>query len=151
MFKRLMVTTAAAALLVGSAAAQQTPPAKQVPPIQKQEQSERQFITQSTADQWLISGTEVVGANNEKIAVVGDVLVDHNGRVVAYVMDVGGFLGIGARHVALSPASFQIQPATDRELMRLRLAMTRDELKKAPEFKAPSTRPAPTTGQAPPR
>lgn len=153
MFRRFMLTTAAAALLIGSAAAQPTPQSNPAPPMQKQEpmRGERQFITQQAADQWLVSGTDVIGANNERIGVIGDILLDRNGRVVAYVIDVGGFLGIGTRHVALSPASFQIQPATDREMMRLRLTMTRDELKNAPQFKEASTRPAPTTGQAPPR
>ena len=114
----------------------------------------RQFVTQQTADQWLASkfkGTDVIGSNNEKIGDVNDILFDRNGRVVAYVVGVGGFLGIGTKDVALAPAAFQVQPATDREDMKLRLAMTRDELKNAPEFKATSTRPAPTTGQAPPR
>ena len=71
-----------------------------------------------------------------------------------------GFLGIGSKDVALTPSSFQIQPATDQDNMKLKLAMTKDELKNAAEFKpyqepsktstvgegSPSTRMAPPSG-----
>jgi hypothetical protein len=158
MFKRLMITTAAAALVVGSAAAQQTPPPSKAPPMQKSEtmpnaQGSHQFVTTQAADQWLASkfkGTDVMGANNEKIGDVTDILFDQNGRVLAYVIGVGGFLGIGQKDVALAPNAFRV--TNDRNEMKLTLAMSRDELKNAPEFKARSTRDTtPTTGQAPPR
>jgi hypothetical protein len=166
MLKRLMITTAAAALVVGSAVAQQTPPAgSKAPPVQKSEpmppaaksdmpKAAAKFVTTQSADQWLASkfkGTDVIGSNNEKIGDVSDILFDRNGRVMAYIVGVGGFLGIGQKDVALAPDAFQMQPATDREDMKLRLAMSKDELKNAPEFKTVASRPAPTTGQAPPR
>jgi len=163
MLKRLMMTTAAAALVVGSAVAQTpAPDAPKAPPVaQKSEpmapgaqQGSRQFVTQQSSDQWLATkfkGTDVIGSNNEKIGDVNDLLIDQNGRIVAYIVGVGGFLGIGQKDVALAPAAFQVQPASDREALKLKLAMTRDELKNAPEFKAAASRPAPTTGQAPPR
>lgn len=163
MLKRLMVTTAAAALVVGSAVAQTPAPdaPKAAPPPAKSEpmpapgaQSSRQFITQQASDQWLATkfkGTDVMGSNNEKIGDVTDILFDRNGKIMAYVIGVGGFLGIGQKDVALAPAAFQVDPATDRDEIKLKLAMTRDELKNAPEFKAAASRSAPTTGQAPPR
>jgi hypothetical protein len=161
MLKRLMITTAAAALLVGSAVAQQTPPAQKSDPMPqksepmpKADSGSRQFVTMQSNDQWLATkfkGTDVIGSNNEKIGDVNDILFDRNGRILAYVIGVGGFLGIGQKDVALAPAAFQMQPATDREELKLKLAMTRDELKNAPEFKEVSRRAAPTTGQAPPR
>jgi hypothetical protein len=117
-------------------------------------QGARQFITEQGPNQWLASqfkGTDVIGSNNEKIGDVNDVLFDDGGRVMAYVIGVGGFLGIGQKDVALAPTAFQMQPRTDREEAKLRLAMSRDELKNAPEFRTKSSRPAPTTGQAPPR
>jgi hypothetical protein len=163
MLKRFMITTAAAALVVGSAMAQApAPDSPKSPPMQKSETTptpgaagaSRQFVTQQSSDQWLATkfkGTDVIGSNNEKIGDVSDLLIDQNGRIMAYIVGVGGFLGIGQKDVALAPAAFQVQPATDREALKLKLAMTRDELKNAPEFKAAASRPAPTTGQAPPR
>ncbi len=121
------------------------------------------MITEQKADQLLATkfrGTDVIGANDEKIGDVTDILFEKDGKVAAYVIGVGGFLGIGSKDVALAPTSFQLQPQTDREEMKLKLSMTKDELRAAPEFKpynppsrtssTPSQRPGgPTTGQAP--
>jgi len=150
MLKRLMLTTATVALLTGSAFAQ-TPPRAPDPPAAAAPAAKGQVIAQQTADQWLASkfkGTDVIGADNAKIGDVSDVLFDKSGKVVAYVVGVGGFLGIGSKDVALTPSSFQVQAATDREHMKLRLAMTKDELKAAAEFK-PYKEPTATTGMAP--
>ena len=75
-------------------------------------QGSREFVTEQATDQWLASkfkGTDVIGSNNEKIGDVSDILFDTDGRILAYVIGVGGFLGIGAKDVALAPASFQVQ------------------------------------------
>ena len=80
------------------------------------------------------------------------------------MVGVGGFLGIGAKDVALAPTAFQVVPGdkTKNESDKLRLSMTKDELKQASNFepfKAPSTttgmgasttRPATRPGLAPP-
>jgi hypothetical protein len=163
MLKRLMISTAAVALVVGSAVAQQAPPSgqssppamqkKDMPPTAKSSAAgAMQFVTQQTADQWLASkfrGTDVIGNNKEKIGDVTDILFDRTGKIIAYVIGVGGFLGIGAKDVALTPDAFQVE--MDKQEVKLKLAMTREELKNAPDFKARSAQPAPTTGQAPPR
>lgn len=63
-----------------------------------------QFMTQMSADQVMASkliGTKVIGANNESIGDVNDVIMDRNGQVVAAVVGVGGFLGIGEKDVAI--------------------------------------------------
>jgi len=149
MLKKLMITTASLALLTSAAIAQapeQTQPAPTAATTSK-----AQVITEQKPDQLLASklkGTNVMGSTDEKIGDVSDILFDKDGKILAYVVGVGGFLGIGAKDVALSPASFQIVPASERESMKLKLAMTKDELKNAADFK-PYKEPATTTGQAP--
>jgi hypothetical protein len=167
MLKKLMITTASLALLSSAAIAQapeqpkQSPPAattdqpKQSPPAATAEKSadKNQVITEQKPDQLLASkmkGTDVIGSNNEKIGDVSDMLFDKDGKILAYVVGVGGFLGIGAKDVALSPTSFQIMPAGERESMKLKLAMTKDELKNAAEFKPYKEPTSTTTGQSPP-
>jgi hypothetical protein len=59
---------------------------------------------------------------------------------------VGGFLGIGAKNVALAPSSFQVVPAnqgttgsassTAPEDIKLKLNMTKDQLKQAASFES---------------
>ena len=167
MLKKLMITTASLALLTSAAIAQapeqpkQSPPAattdqpKQSPPAATADKSadKNQVITEQKPDQLLASklkGTNVIGSGDEKVGDVSDILFDKDGKILAYVVGVGGFLGIGAKDVALSPASFQIMPAGERESMKLKLAMTKDELKNAAEFKPYKEPTSTTTGQAPP-
>ncbi len=164
MLKKFMITTAAAALMAGAAFAQTPMPPTPSPQAPAAKQSAapaagHQIITEQKADQLLFSkfkGTDVVGAANEKIGSISDVLFDKDGKVLAYVIGVGGFLGIGAKDVALNPASFQLQAATDRESMKLKLSMSKEELQQAAEFKpyreparTTGIGPAPTTGMAP--
>jgi sporulation protein YlmC with PRC-barrel domain len=53
-------------------------------------------------------GTEVKVADDTKVGEIGDVLLGRNGKVEAYVIDVGGFLGIGQKPVAMSAKSVQV-------------------------------------------
>ena len=124
------------------------------------------FVTKQTSDQWLASkykGTDVIGTNDEKIGDVSDMLFDKNHKILAYIVGVGGFLGIGAKDVAIDPASFQIVPASgtgtgtttgtgtgtaSNDNFKLRLSMTKDELKNAPAFEQYSA-PRPVSSQAP--
>ena len=152
MLKKLMITTASLSLLTGAALAQapdQQQPAPSATPSASS--AKAQVITEQKPDQMLASkfkGTNVMGSNNEKIGDVSDILFDKDGKILAYVIGVGGFLGIGAKDVALSPQSFQVQPASGSESMKLKLSMTKDELKNAAEFK-PHKEASSTTGQAP--
>lgn len=47
-------------------------------------------------------GTTVYGADEENIGEVGDVILTDDGSVDAVIVDVGGFLGIGEKQVAIS-------------------------------------------------
>lgn len=53
-------------------------------------------------------GTEVKVADDTKVGEIGDVLLDKNGKAEAYVIDVGGFLGIGQKQVAMSAQSVEV-------------------------------------------
>jgi hypothetical protein len=66
---------------------------------------------------------------------VSDVLFDKDGKILAYVVGVGGFLGIGQKDVAIAPASFEWVAANDKDDAKLKLSMTKDELKQAQDFK----------------
>src|SRR5258705_8822006 len=123
MLKKLMIATAATALLAGGAYSQAPAPQSTSPAAMK-----AQFVEHQAADQMLASkfkGTDVLGPNNEKIGDVTDILFEKDQKVLAYVIGVGGFLGIGSKDVALAPASFPVQPATDKENMKPNPAKTK--------------------------
>jgi hypothetical protein len=111
----------------------------------------QQFVSSQQTNQWLSSkfiGIDVVGADDKKIGDVSDVLFDQQGKIEAYVIGVGGFLGIGAKDVALAPSAFQpVKDNNNNE--RLKLSMTKDQLEKAPAFER-KQEPRATTGAASP-
>ncbi len=53
-------------------------------------------------------GTDVKVADDTKVGEIGDVILSKDGKVEAYVIDVGGFLGIGQKPVAMSAGSVQV-------------------------------------------
>ena len=62
------------------------------------------FVKEQAMNQWRASklvGVKVVGSDQKKIGSIEDVLVDHDGNAQTVVISVGGFLGIGAKDVAV--------------------------------------------------
>ena len=167
MLKRIMAVAAVSGLALTSALAQTTPPtspttpptsATPAAPAPKASAAvspagKATFVTKQTSDQHLVSkfnGTDVIGADDAKIGDVSDVLFDKDNKVIAFIVGVGGFLGIGAKDVAIDPASFTAVPGKDATDMKLRLSMTKDELKAAEAFE-PYQPPRPVSSQAPTR
>jgi hypothetical protein len=145
-----------------------TAPAAQAPAAQtstpQADMSKVKVINAQSSDQWLASkfkGTDVVGSDDQKIGDVSDILMDKNGKVVAYIVGVGGFLGIGAKDVALAPESFTVvkgDGSANNSSDKLKVTVTKDELKQAASFEphrdtpraaGTGTRPSGTTGSAP--
>src|SRR5215210_5712406 len=63
-----------------------------------------QFLNEQKADDWLASkliGESVLNSQNEKIGDINDLVTDSQGRIVAALIGVGGFLGIGEKDVAV--------------------------------------------------
>ncbi|MBV8835831.1 MAG: PRC-barrel domain-containing protein [Alphaproteobacteria bacterium] len=81
-----------------------------------------------------ILGKDVRSKANENIGRVVDVLVDHDGRARAAIIDFGGFLGVGSRKIAVDWDALKFVP-TDDGRNSITLDLTRDQMKAAPEFK----------------
>lgn len=79
-----------------------------------------------------VLGREVRSSANENMGRIVDVIVDHSGRVCAAVIDFGGFLGVGSRKIAVDWNALHFNP-DKRDVITL--ALTRDQVKDAPEFK----------------
>lgn len=95
------------------------------------------FVSAQASGQWLgsdIIGTEVVTSTDEQLGSISDLVMERDGTVIAAVIDVGGFLGIGAKPVAVSFDSLTATPTEDGE--KIVIALTKEELNTAPEFKS---------------
>jgi hypothetical protein len=54
-----------------------------------------------------LSGVDVIGQDHNKVGDIEDVLVERGGRAVAAVVEVGGFLGLGGKKVAMPFGALQ--------------------------------------------
>ena len=84
-----------------------------------------------TADK--LKGTTVYGPNDESIGEVGDLALSQDGKVDAVIVDVGGFLGIGEKQVAVAMDNLQFMKDSGGS-MYLYTQFTQDQLKNAPEY-----------------
>ena len=80
-----------------------------------------------------LKGTTVYGANNKDIGEIGDVVLTTAGKVDAIVVDVGGFLGIGQKPVAISMDNLQFMQDANGNWF-LYTNFTGDELKNQPAY-----------------
>lgn len=170
MLKKLLITTAVSGLMLSAALAQSSmspssPSTKQpgasTSQTTTQDKSDMskssattsgsvQFVSAQKPDQLLASkvkGTNVIGPDNAKIGDVSDILFSKDGKIDAYVVSVGGFLGMGAKEVALEPSAMQIAQDENNNL-KISVSLTKDQLKQAPDFQ-PLKAQASTMGSAP--
>ena len=79
-------------------------------------------------------GQAVFNRSGERVGEIDELLMDSSGRVLAAVVGVGGFLGLGERKVAVSFRSFAMT-RDDAGKPRLVVDLTTANLKTAPEYK----------------
>jgi sporulation protein YlmC with PRC-barrel domain len=87
-------------------------------------------------------GSDVYGLDNRRIGDISDLVVDPGGRIAAAVLSVGGFLGIGEKHVAVKMG--ELKRGVDD---RLTVNMTKEQLAAAPPYSY-TERAAPAGGSA---
>lgn len=78
-------------------------------------------------------GSSVYNMADENIGNVDDLVMTGDGTVEGVVIGVGGFLGIGKKHVAVDMAEIVVEPDASGA-PRLRLDTPREALESAPEF-----------------
>ena len=79
-----------------------------------------------------LTGTKVLGADKQSIGELDDLVIGRTDRVMFAIIQVGGFLGLGSKLVAVPYASLQISDDGRRIVLP---AATKDALKNLPEFK----------------
>lgn len=91
-------------------------------------------IGRDTLTAELLTGADVRDPNDQSIAEVSDLVLSAEGQVTDVVLDVGGFLGIGARSVAI-PMDRLTVGQTEGGAVRIWVNMTKEELEALPEYK----------------
>lgn len=88
-------------------------------------------MTDISADK--LQGKRVYGANNEDIGEISDVLLTQDGKVDAFVVDVGGFLGMGEKSVAIGTQNIDFMSDQNGDLVVF-TPFTQEQLKNQPEY-----------------
>lgn len=90
-------------------------------------------VARETLTAETLTGADVRDMNDQSIAEVSDLALTADGQVTDVILDVGGFLGIGARSVAI-PMDRLTVAQTEGGAVRIWVNMTKDELKALPEY-----------------
>ena len=96
------------------------------------------YITHQAPDQISANsyiGQTVYNPSNEKVGDINDLILKKDGGIVAAVIGVGGFLGIGEKYVAVPIDNIAVSQNPDGRDLKLTTTETADSLKGAPEFK----------------
>lgn len=96
------------------------------------------YLTEQSADQISAKtymGQSVYNGQNESIGSINDLILQKQGGVVAAVVGVGGFLGLGQKNVAVPFDKISATQNAQDGTMKLTTTETADTLKAAPEFK----------------
>src|SRR5207253_9049652 len=84
-------------------------------------------------------GSAVYDVHNRKIGHVKDLVLDRDGQVAKVVVDVGAFLGMGGKYVAVSLRDLK----TDHN--RLTLDLTKEQLQQAEKYRLNNRNTSPGT------
>ena len=82
-----------------------------------------------------LDGATVYGSNDEDVGSIKSLIMGDDGKVKEVVIDVGGFLGIGAKQVAVTFDELQILRQKDGDDVRIYIDSTKDALEAQPEYK----------------
>jgi hypothetical protein len=116
---RFLGTTVFSVMLVVTslAFAQQQPKTEQPAPPEQQTQQTGQgmveFVDGQQQSDWMtgaLIGRSVTNSQGETLGDINDIIIDEQGKVVAVIIGVGGFLGLGEKNVGVRYTSLKFEP-----------------------------------------
>src|SRR6266446_3325660 len=147
MLKQLVVATA---LTCGAAVAYaQTPPSPSPTTPMPRGNTATAPAVESTGDfnkAGEMAGSAIIGAKvrddakKEAVGSIQDIYLDDSGKVKGVIVSVGGFLGVGAKDVAVKWEDIKF--GKDGKSLSLTTSLTKDALKEMPDYKYERQKPA---------
>jgi len=80
-----------------------------------------------------MDGSTVYDSQNQKLGDIKDIILDKDGKVAAVILDVGAFLGVGGKYVAVGMNDLKITQDNNNK-PRFAVDMTKDQLKSAQAY-----------------
>ncbi|GLS88771.1 photosystem reaction center subunit H [Cypionkella aquatica] len=81
-----------------------------------------------------LTGAKVYDATDASIGEVSNLVLSADGKIEQVIVDVGGFLGMGEKPVALPLAEVDILKAADGDELRVYLGQTKEQLEALPKY-----------------
>jgi hypothetical protein len=116
---RLLGTTIFSVMLVVTSlvfAQQQSKTEQLTPPEQQTQQTGQgmvEFVDGQQQSDWMtgaLIGRNVMNLQGETLGDINDIVIDEQGQVVAVIIGVGGFLGLGEKNVGVRYTALKFEP-----------------------------------------
>ena len=91
-------------------------------------------VAELTADDF--QEARVYDANDEDIGEIDQLVISEDGQIQKVVLDIGGFLGIGEKPVAMTFDELQIIREEDGSDLRIYVGATKEQLEAQPTYEA---------------
>jgi hypothetical protein len=136
--KVILSIAALSAVFAGAAFAQSTTtaPKTNAMPSQTYTLGKTEAMFYAERGEWRASkliGTSVTNQTKETIGDINEVLIDKDGKVAAVIIGIGGFLGMGERHAAVSFSALQMSRDANNNAL-ISVNVTKEQLKASPEW-----------------
>lgn len=126
--RRFAFATLAVTVIAGPVLAEDAKPA--TPPTQVKFAA----LPDDTVLSYNLKNLNLVDGQNHTAAEIKDLALS-NGKLIGYIVSVGGFLGMGDRYVVIDPSSVALTYDADAKKWKASVNASKDQLKAAPEFK----------------
>ncbi|MGQ0564321.1 MAG: PRC-barrel domain-containing protein [Gemmobacter sp.] len=80
-----------------------------------------------------LTGVNVYGSDEQSLGEISNFVLAEDNNISQVVVDVGGFLGIGAKPVAINAADLQVLRAEGDGALRAYVSMTREQIEQLPD------------------
>jgi len=80
-------------------------------------------------------GLGIYNNNDKDVGTIKDIALSPNGGAAAYIVSVGGFLGMGGHDVAVDPSAVKVSYNSNDKSWHASMNASAAELKKAPAFR----------------
>lgn len=142
-FSAMMITSALVYYAPNASADQhQTPIEKAQDVISDAWEEGKELIAGPDVSKEELEGAEVYSHGKKEIGSISNVITDSNGDIEAVIVDVGGFLGIGAKPVAVDFSTLKTFREKDGELAVLS-PFTKEQLEQAETYNPKTFKDAP--------
>ena len=82
-----------------------------------------------------VTGAVVYDINDERVGEIHDFIMETDAKIAAAILDIGGFLGMGEKQVAVSMDSLTFKKAEDGEDLRIYVDVEEADFDKMQEWK----------------